>query len=53
MWSHPETCCLGIGTGEAAGVDGCSAVEAPCDKVNGWEWVPAPTKCDRKLPACL
>ena len=27
--------CSGTGTGGSAGVDGCSAGEAPCDKVNG------------------
>ena len=38
-----EGCChLGLGecsgTGEgAAGADGCSIGEAPCDKVNGWD----------------
>ena len=45
--------CSGAGIQEAVGVDSCSAGEAPCDKVNGWMWGPAPSKCDRRLPAQL
>ena len=55
-----EGCCLlglvdcsGTGTGRAAGADGCSTGEAPCDKVNRWDVGACPIKCDRKLPACL
>ena len=29
--------CSGTGEEGAAGVDGCSIGEAPCDKVNGWD----------------
>ena len=29
--------CSGAGVGGATGVDGGSAGEAPCDKVNGWD----------------
>ena len=39
-----EGCCLlglgdcsGTGVGGAAGADGCSTGEAPCDEVNGWD----------------
>ena len=46
-----EGCCLlglgdcsGTGAGGAAGVDGCSAGEVPCDKVNGWDMGACPIK---------
>ena len=36
--------CLGTGTGGAAGADGCSTREAPCDKVNWWDMDACPNK---------
>ena len=41
----------GASEGGAAGANGCSAGEIPCDKVNGW--VPAPSTSGRKLPMAL
>ena len=60
MWFCPGACCpqglgegchlLGLGdcsgdsAGGAAGADGCSTGEAPCDKVNGWDVGACPIK---------
>ena len=52
-----EGCCL-LGLGDFSGTSAGGAAEAESCSAEvirwmGGTWVPAPSKCDRKLPACL